>query len=279
MNTLAPPPVPAPQPEPIDGFRPPAAGQSAVPAAFASLTWPADIEPTDLPAPLVGGAPQPQTFAPPAAPVTWAAPASATVPFEPGQPLVDDGSSWSWTPVMDRHGSEPTGLRSPEGGLSIRLDALEAAFDARATEPAASATRVEPITARADAAMPDVSFEAAAGTVTTTVTPVAAVVTATVPAFATYRPGADLVLPDAPVREPMSVEIREAVVTLPPERRSKRRRSGRPVAMVLLVAVAASSAAYLGLREYIYGDSTTASDGTRVVEVEPSRTIVVVDAP
>lgn len=270
MNTLAPPSGPAQRPGEPDGLRPPAPTQAAVPHEFASLTWPADVAVSELPAPAVSPAPSATAFPAPA----WAAPSAS------GEaPSSTDGTGWNWTPVMGDGAAAPR-LRTPGGDLSIELSALEAVFDAREHAAAPDDQQLDDGRAEEDVAMPSVSFEPAHGTVTTAAADAdTALVTATVPAFVTYAPSTGYVLPAAPPREPVVVEVREAIVSLPPQRRARPRRSGRAGVVLIVFAAAISAAAYLGFREYIYGDADVADDGTRVVEVEPSRTVVVLDGP
>lgn len=277
MNTLAPSAGPARRSGGSDGLRPPAPTQAAVPPEFASLTWPADMAAVELPAP---AAPVPDHPFPPPTP-QWKAPTCAdsatsatgtTRMSVAGPSAPPPGTGWSWTPIMGDDVPAPSSLRPPTGDPSIGPGAVEA--EHAATEPGAAA----------GVAMPSVSFEPAAGTIMTEITEadraaVTAVVTATVPAFVTYAPQSDYVLPGAPAREPTVVEVRESVVSVPRTPPARTRRSGRTGALLLVVVAAISAAAYLGLRAYIYGDAVVADDGTRVVEVEPTRTIVVVDAP
>ena len=122
--------------------------------------------------------------------------------------------------------------------------------------------------------VPSVSFEPASGTVSAErVGGDIAIVTAEVPVFTSYAPAGDLVLPDAPVMAPPEVEVREAVMALPPPR-PRPIRGVRTSLLGLVVAGVAVAGAYLGLREYIYGGEV-AQDGPRMVEVEPARPVVI----
>ena len=290
--------------DPVDGGRlqPPAPSQPSVPDELAALTWPSDAVTADVPTrddptwvPHRESAAGPATAGTdPAAPSLRSVPNSSS-PNEtthPASPAADD-AEWTWTPITSPGAStvvRPAAKPAPD--LSIRLDVLDALVDERpeedggaaplpapsaahtpqtttpdpARDPAASTPPPTPAAGERSVVREPSASEAADGFLSagrTGADPPS--VTAAFPAAAGSTPAGGFVLPDAPAKVPPVPEVSEPAA--PPTLRSQTRRRGRVYVVGLLIAALLAAAAYVGLREYIYGDEGSGDD-RRVVELE-----------